>query len=79
MGCFSCRSKGDSTLSKEDHATREACLVIACDDQPETREGEAGPSQVAEGLVVPLKPGNAGGGKGPQFLYGVERSDSPRD
>ena len=39
MGCFSCRSKGDSTLSKEDHATREACLVIACDDQPDAREG----------------------------------------
>jgi len=26
----------------------------------------AGPEWVAEGLVVPLKPGNSGGGKGPQ-------------
>jgi hypothetical protein len=39
MGCVSCRSNDDSTLSKEDHATREACLVIASDDQPDTREG----------------------------------------
>ena len=50
-------SKGDSTLSKEDHATREACLVIACDDQPDAREGQTGPSQVTERLVVPSKAG----------------------
>jgi hypothetical protein len=37
------------------------------DDQPDAREGEAGRSWVAERLVVTLKPGNAGGGKGPQF------------
>ena len=36
-------------------------------DQPEAREGQAGFGGVAEGLVVPLKPGNAGGGKGPWF------------
>ncbi len=28
---------------------------------------KAGRPGVAERLVVPLKPGNAGGGKGPQF------------
>ena len=37
------------------------------DDQPEGREGQAGRTGVAERPVVPLKPGNAGGGKGPQF------------
>ena len=37
------------------------------DDQPDAREGQAGRGGVAERLVVPLKPGNAGGGKGPQF------------
>jgi len=37
------------------------------DDQPDAREGQAGRTGVAERFVVPLKPGNAGGGKGPQF------------
>ena len=37
------------------------------DDQPDAREGEAGRRGVAERLAVPMKPGNAGGGKGPQF------------
>jgi hypothetical protein len=40
---------------------------VVSDDQPESREGQAGRRGVAEGFVVPLKPGNAGGGKGPQF------------
>ena len=41
--------------------------------QPETREGQAGSGWVAERLVVPLKPGNAGGGKGPPFKDNVAR------
>src|ERR1700682_3125856 len=35
--------------------------------KPDAREGQAGRPGVAERFVVPLKPGNAGGGKGPQF------------
>ena len=35
--------------------------------QPEAREGGSGRDGVAEGLVVPMKPGNAGGGKRPRF------------
>ena len=42
------------------------------DHQPAAREGQAGPPGVADRLVVPLKPGNAGGGKGPQFKDNVE-------
>jgi hypothetical protein len=38
-----------------------------CVPQPDAREGQAGPSRVADRLVVPRKPGNAGGGKGPDF------------
>jgi hypothetical protein len=34
-------------------------------DQLATRERPAGLTGMAEGLVVPMKPGNAGGGKGP--------------
>src|ERR1039457_1020202 len=36
-------------------------------DQLATRERQAGPYGVAERSVVPRKPGNAGGGKGPQL------------
>ena len=34
---------------------------------------------VAERLVVPLKPGNAGGGKEPQFKTDARRSEGPGD
>ena len=37
------------------------------DDQPDAGDGQAGRAGVTERFVVPLKPGNAGGGKGPQF------------
>ncbi len=46
------------------------------DFQPDAREGQAGPPGVSERLIVPRKPGNAGGGKGPQFKVGVRSSDS---
>ena len=62
-----CRQRGTD-------ATREAPAVIAVSDQPATRESQAGPYGVAERPVVPRKPGNAGGGKGPQ-LKGNARSD----
>jgi RNA-directed DNA polymerase len=44
-------------------------------DQPATRERQAGPSGVAERPVIPVKPRNGGGGKGPQFEENVERSE----
>jgi len=40
---------------------------------PDAREGQAGPGRVAERLVVPRKPGNAGGGKEPQFKINAAR------
>src|SRR6202163_2697268 len=40
---------------------------VVRDDQPDAREGQAGRPGVAERFAVLLKPGNAGGGKGPQF------------
>src|SRR3978361_2101916 len=49
------------------------------DDQPEAREGQAGHLGVAERFVVPLKPGNAGGGKGPQFKTDAIRGEGPGD
>jgi hypothetical protein len=48
------------------------------DDQPDPREGHAGRAGVAE-IVVPLKPGNAGGGKGPQFKIDATSGEGPGD
>jgi hypothetical protein len=42
-------------------------LGVSKDDQPDAREGQAGRFGVTERLVVPMKPGNSGGGKGPWF------------
>src|ERR1700688_687300 len=52
---------------------------VVGDDQPESREGQAGRPGVAERFVVPLKPGNAGGGNGPQFKTDATRGEGPGD
>src|SRR5258708_36995615 len=52
---------------------------VVRDDQLDAREGQAGRPGVAERFVVPLKPGNAGGGKGPQFKTNAIRSEGPGD
>src|SRR5256712_7270189 len=52
---------------------------VVSDDQPDGREGQAGRSGVAERFGVPLKPGNAGGGKGPQFKTNALRGEGPGD
>jgi len=49
------------------------------DDQPDAREGQAGRTGVAERSVVPLKPGNAGGEKGPQFKTDATSGEGPGD
>ena len=46
-------------------------LCVIWGDQPNTREGAFGRIGVAERLVVPWKPSNVGGGKGPQFKTNV--------
>src|SRR5450631_4562539 len=60
--------------TREAHATREAPRRGE-EDQPEAREGWAGRLGVTERLVVPMKPGNAGGGKGPWFRTDAIRSE----
>jgi hypothetical protein len=47
----------------------------ARDPQLNSREGQAGPAGVTDRLVVPMKPGNAGGGKGPELKENVRRSE----
>jgi hypothetical protein len=65
--------------TRKAHATREAPKRGRIDDQPEAREGQAGRLGVAERFVVPLKLGNAGGGKGPQFKTDAIRGEGPED
>lgn len=48
-------------------------------DQLATRERPAGPTGMAEGLAVPLKPGNSGGGKGPQLKADARSDDGTGD
>ena len=47
------------------------------DDQPDAREEQAGRRGDAERFAVPVKPGNAGGGKGPQFKTDAIRGEEP--
>ena len=55
-------------MYRKAHGTRETPAVEPEDrDQPATRESQAGLSGAAEGIVVPMRPGNAGGGKDPYF------------
>src|SRR5260221_6257787 len=52
---------------------------VVRDDQPDAGKGHAGRRGDAEGFVVPLKPGNCGGGEGPQFKTDARRSEGPGD
>ena len=46
--------------------------MVGRGDQPEAGDGQKGRYGVAERPVLLVKPGNAGGGKGPQFKAGAE-------
>ena len=71
------RGSGGSMYTRKAHATRETPTRIR--DQPDAREGQAGRAGVAERFAVPLKPGNAGGGKGPQFKTDATSGEGPGD
>src|SRR5579862_7200839 len=49
---------------------------VTCAGQQAAREGQVRPVRESERSIVPLKPGNAGGGKGPWFKTSVESGDS---
>jgi len=51
---------------------------VVGDDQPDSGDGQAGRLGVAERFAVPMKPGNAGGGKGPQFKTNAASSEGRR-
>src|ERR1700689_1491968 len=53
-------SQVDRLSSNETNIAQRSAQSVVRDDQPDAREGQAGRCGVAERLVVPLKPGNAG-------------------
>ena len=53
--------------------------MIAVGDQLATRERQVEPYGVTERLAVPMKPGNSGGGKGPQLKTDARSNKGPRD
>jgi len=62
------RGIGDGTYARgavRNKGSLPGCSRPAWRAQRSAREGEGRPRQMTDGLVVPLKPGNAGGGKGP--------------
>ena len=50
--------------------------VVGRGDQPKAGDGRKGRCGVAERFVVPMKPGNAGGGKGPQDKMGMPSGEA---
>ncbi len=54
-------------MEEEVVGTREAPSMRGRGSQPELREEQAGSFGVADRLVILVKPGNAGGGKEPDF------------
>jgi hypothetical protein len=62
-----CRGNGDGMYAEETRRNTGSPSGDRGRDQPATRERQAGPYGVAERLEVPRKPGNSGGGKGPQL------------
>ena len=48
-------------------------------DQLAARERRAGPTGMTERLAVPTKPGNSGGGKGPQLKGNARSNEGPED
>src|ERR1039458_941153 len=62
-----CRGNGDGMYAQETRRNTGSPSGDRGRDQLATRERQAGPCGVAERFVVPRRPGNSGGGKGPQL------------
>ncbi len=66
-------------MEEEIDGTREAPAVRGRGSQRELREEQARPSGVADRLVLLKKPGNAGGGKEPDFWRVTGRDQQSGD
>src|SRR5262250_2033390 len=69
-----CRGNGDGKHAKLTSSNTGSPSGDRLGDQLAPRERQAGPPGVAERSVVLMKPGNSGGGKGPQLKTNA-RSD----
>src|SRR4051794_14833636 len=68
------RGSGDGMSANGDPAQHVKPQAVEVRDlRPDAREGQAGPSGVTDRPVVPSRPGNSGGGKGPEFKTDVRR------
>ena len=74
-----CRGNGDGMQAKGTGCNTGNPSGGCCRNQLAPRESQAGPPRVAERPVRPRKPGNAGGGKGPQLKGNARSSKGPRD
>jgi hypothetical protein len=70
------RGNGEGTQAQNARATREAHAGVEV-AAPQRSESER-PVGESEGLIVPGKPGNAGGGKGPCFWDASEEGEKRR-
>jgi len=60
-----CRGNGDGMQAKGTSCNTGSPSGDCSPDQPAPRERQAGPYGVTERPVILMRPGNAGGGKGP--------------
>ena len=75
----SCRGIGDGMSAKGTIHNTRSPSGDRCMDQLATRERQAGPTGMAERLAVPMKPGNSGGGKGPQLKGNARSGEGQED
>src|SRR5665213_2452252 len=72
------RGNGDSMHARGRQTQHgKPCRVVARETQPDAREGQAGRDGVADRPIVPMKPGNDGGGKGPWFKVNARSGKGP--
>jgi hypothetical protein len=74
-----CRGNGDGMYAEETRRNTGNPSGDRSRDQRATRERQAGPYGVAERLAVPRKPGNSGGGKGPQLKTDARSNEGHGD
>jgi hypothetical protein len=74
-----CRGIGDGMQAKGIRRNTGSPSGDCGSDQLATRERPAGLTGMAERLAVPTKPGNSGGGKGPQLKADARSDDRKGD
>ena len=76
---LSCRGIGDDMQAEGTMRNTRSPSGDRSADQLAARERQAGLTGMAERLAVPLKPGNSGGGKGPQLKGNATSSEGQED